>query len=333
MVSCGLLESNLSWLNRIGYPTTNYNQANKVAIHNKGIAYASLAEGGISITDIINSKMIGVVKIPNNMNRIDSIEIDKDILFALDVSMGLLVSFSIKDPMKPILINSPIKVTKTNAFSDMSASKGTLIVSGGTNTSSIIDYNLTGELKSIDVDSIAFGNPNVKLHPTAKYGYMGTHRLLSNFGFSSFIIRNSLLEETSNTRLYGAGYSKGGLLFSNFPIRFGVNDDVLTVGYAHHISLFNVKDPINPILLKTIDISFNTIDHFINDVYIVAVGSYPQPSLSLFNVNNISLIYSAFLDKELKPVSVKMWKNYIVIATLQKKLLILDVKKLVKEID
>jgi hypothetical protein len=315
--------------NALTYRTTASGEAANVAV-NGTVAYVSLAEKGLGITDLETGKSIGTLPSPAGSESIDDVAIADNLLFALDARPpGHLSVFSLAVPAAPALVSGPVPVA-VGPFSGVSAAAGRLIVSGGTSELSLRTYDRNGKLgtESAVID-LGRGQPDVLISPDGKRAFVSTHYWGPYFGLTVLRIDSDPLSLTKigQVDLDGAGFTAGGAKPANFPIEMATDGNLLLVAFAEGLTLFDISKEGAPKLVKSVRLETASVNVDLRDGVAAVVGSTPEPRLTLIDVakpEEAKVLRSIALPSGSYATGVALGHRRVVVAAHEKGSLLLD---------
>ena len=291
-------------------------QVNQVVIRNK-VAYCSRAEKGFSVINIENNRRVIDVPSLAPMFRVDAIAVDGDILFAFDVTAGVLSSFSIEVPELPMLIDEMKGLERIADFSNISAQKGYLVISGGGTQFSVIRYTEEGVFSSQEYkNKVARRQPHVLVSQTGKEAYLACDKGEGGYGWATISLdgQGELLSEYP---LEGV-LEQYAVLQSNFPICFAENETFLFVATGRKVMTYQKQGAGLFSKGEEIDLPFDVTGCVLSGDEMFCVGYDPQPTLWRFSLNQRGRKFMRYpLADRATPCDVAVNDQYVVVATRQ----------------
>lgn len=319
---CISVFSGCNWLSvaagALDYPMTLRGESANVVISGTRV-YGTLAEEGFEVINLDDVRQRHHVSPPAGSESVDDIAIDGTLLFALDARQpGHLSVFSVSGSVT--LVSGPVEVP-VEPFSGVSAANGKVIVSGGTSSLTLFNYDREGQLSSeIARIDLGRGQPDVLLARDGKHAYVSTHHIGPYFGLTVLEVGNdsAALITRGDVDLDTYGFTDGGAKPANFPIEAAMNNNVVYVAHAKGLAVVSVQDPIHPRLLDVIDVGVKAVNVDVAQDVAAVVGSSPVPLLVLLDVSNPTapFIKQTFtLPEGSRPTSVSIGENHIAVAT------------------
>ncbi len=310
-----------------GYPTTAAGEsANVVTVG--GRAFGTLADDGFEIVNLTHPVERQEVAPPAGSESVDDIAFADGFLFVLDARQpGHLSVFVLSDSARPVLTSGPV-VVPVGPFSGVSAGNGRVIVSGGTSSLTLFNYDSEGRLSS-EVASIDLGRgqPDVLVAPDGKRAFVSTHFFGPYFGLTTLEIGSdsAALMKRGEVDLDTYGFTDGGTKPANFPVEAALSQNTLFIAHAAGLGIISIENLADPKLVGVVDLGIKAVNVDVFGSVAGVVGSSPQETLVLLDISNPAhpvIKQSVPLPDGCLPTSVSISEEYVVVATQKKGLLI-----------
>ena len=330
VVALGVLSCN--WISlaeqSLSYPTLTRGEVGNVAAFDSHFV-ATAGEDGFTVRDAAGATLATVAPAPGS-ESVDDIAIDGLLLFALDARPpGHLTTWSLRDPIHPIVVSRPIEVP-VGPFSGVAAAAGSVIVSGGTSRLTMWSYDAGGMVRGPTATAnLGRGQPDVLLARDGRIAYVSVHRWGPYFGLDVVPLRpdsQRVLSPLARVDLPGAGFTTGGARPANFPIESALLDDsTLLIATARGVVVVRVSDPGHVSVAATIDVGGPAVNVDANDrrAAVAVGGGAPAVALLDFSKDGRPAVRRLPLAPGTFPLGIAMSRGRIAVAARGQSVLVL----------
>lgn len=308
--SCTSLIPGISFEQSKGQAIMTTGSANNIVLQDN-IAYASMGNKGIAVIELAQEKVLLDLAPPLKAQSVDDLAIADNLLFALDANPPAFLSvYSLEDPHKPELIGKAEPIDM-KVFSGVSAAKGKVVVSGGTQKVLVWTYDQKGQMSQTSADTdLGTGQPDVLLSPDGQTAYVSTHFQGSDYGVTELLLNDPQKPTLKNTLVIeGSGFSAGHEIPANFALESALYGNTLLTAFGGGLALINTDG----LKLKQIihsDLKGVNVDVFGNTAFMV--GSAPQAAVVEINLKEGKAVRQINLKG--KPTGISANESYIAIA-------------------
>ena len=295
-----------------------------------GLVYAAAGKSGLAIIDPATRTLLKLVPPPSGSGSVDDVAFADGKLFVLDArSPGFLSVFGLVDPRNPALADGPISAP-VGPYAGVSAAKGLVIVSGGTDELTLWTYSAAGKLGSETATTdLGRGQPDVLISADGRLGFVSTHIEGDDFGLTILELADPPgLVTLGQLLIPGAGFTGGTAEPASFPIVIAVLDvATLVVAYGSGLAVIDIADPSSPSIARVVDIGIEASSVAVFGRVAFVVGCVPAPMLvvvDLVDASQPTIVTSLALPTDGRPTGIDADKDVIAIATNGGGVLILD---------